>query len=239
MKSVKQVQQKGFTLLEVIVAFTILGLMAAMVFSGLRFALNAYQRSQVRIEAAARERVLLDHIRRQLASLYPLRPTAAFAQSALTGDVAESAPQIVPFPLFYGQFDTVTFVSVAPLILDNSPGLTIVRYGLAEDEFGEYYLGAMETRFSGIDSFNMMTASPQGKPLEIVDDIEDLGFEYYGLDPVSQTYQWFSAWDGQEMLSAPRAVRLRFNESELIVQIKADTGGIAQPGVQNLFQRSQ
>lgn len=242
----------GFTLIEVIVAFTILGLMAAMVFSSLRFAVNSYQRSQERIEAAARQRVLLDHVRRQLGSLYPLRPTGSFAQIALeqggpsgSAGLPGAGASVVQFPLFYGQFDTMTFVSVVPLILKDSPGLTIVRYGVAEDEFGERYLGTMEGRFSGLESFFYMAGDPPGTPLAIVDDIEPGGdptFDYYGFDPESLTFQWFEAWDGQQMQSVPLMVRIRFNQSELVVQVHAEALGGAtqtQSVIQNIFQRNQ
>ncbi|UCF39497.1 MAG: prepilin-type N-terminal cleavage/methylation domain-containing protein, partial [Acidobacteriota bacterium] len=54
----KNYGQRGFTLLELIVAFTILALLAGMVFSSLRLSLSSYEKSQERLEEEARRRVL-------------------------------------------------------------------------------------------------------------------------------------------------------------------------------------
>ena len=62
-------------MLELMVAFTIMALMAGMVFSSLRMAMNIYDKSQERIEEEAVRRILLDHVKRQIGSLFPLRPS--------------------------------------------------------------------------------------------------------------------------------------------------------------------
>lgn len=218
----------GFTLLELIVAFTILALVAAMAFAGLRLALNSYEASQSRLEEAARERVLLDHLKRQIGSLFPLTPTAAFAADSQDQlEPADVGSQMLAsqFPLFYGDSDSVTFVTVAPLVLAENPGLTVVRYGLAQNEFGDYYLGAMETRYTGRGVFLTMADLPRGKPLPLIYDIEDLLFEYYGYDFTTDSYRWFSYWNGEEMMMVPDAIRITYDDEYILVPVNANFSG--------------
>ena len=231
--------QAGFTLLELVVSFTILALMAGIVFSSLSFVLNSYESSQERMEDQARERVLIDHVRRQVGSLFPLRPTGDFAASETDQGQADPLTQLVQsqVPLFYGQDDYMTFISVSPLILGDQPGLTVVRYGAAQDEYGDFYLGAMETPFSGIMSFEEMSAMPRGKPLPLVEGVEHLSFEYYGYDPNTETSQWFPYWDGSEMQAVPQGVRINFNDRSLVVQVNANFfGGGTSSSIRNLLQ---
>ena len=162
-------------------ALTILGLMSAVVYSSFRLSLKSYSRSQERLEEAARKRVLGDLIKRQIGSLFPVRPAGSFLEPQPEGAQAGRYPQAFSqFPLFNGSPESVTFVTVAPLMLHKNPGLTVVRYGLAEDEWGGFYLGAMETRYQGFDSFLTMAEVPRGKPLPLVEPGADLRFEYYG-----------------------------------------------------------
>jgi hypothetical protein len=184
--------------------------------------------SQSRLEDAARERVLLDHLKRQVASLYPLTPTAAFA--ADWEDPAQ-APDLTTqmlasqAPLFYGDEDSVTFVTIAPLVLNENPGLTVVRYGLAQNEYGDFYLGAMEARYTGLRVFLMMADLPQGKPLPLISDIESLQFEYYGYDFETDSYQWFTFWNGEERGAAPSAIRIRYDDEYVLVPVNASVAG--------------
>ena len=67
--------QAGFTLIEFLIAATLLALMGAAVFGSLRVALNSYTRSQELMQEDGRQRVLEDMVRRQLGSLYPLAPS--------------------------------------------------------------------------------------------------------------------------------------------------------------------
>lgn len=226
--------RKGFTLLEVVVAISIMGLLSVMVFSSLRLALNSYDRGQKRIESEAISRALSDHMKRQIASLFPLVPTAGMGISEQAGNMGINNPLIqmnaegsqgnrLQQPLlFYGQPESMTFISVVPLVHVNSPGLVIVRYGLARDETGGFYLGAMEMPYTGIESFIMMTESPQGKPLPIIEGIEQVRFSYYGFDPVRQGFFWYQHWNGSEAMAVPSAVRIEHGDTTTFVQINSE-----------------
>ncbi len=216
---------EGFTLLEVIISFTILALMAGMVFSSLRLALNSYEKSQGRLVEEAERRVLLDHVKRQIGSLFPLQPTVSriggAEQAQMQGDIGARLA-MSQVPLFYGGPEFVTFITVAPLILQQNPGLTVVRYGLARYDGGGYYLGSMEARYTGLESFLAMAEElPEGEPLHLKDGIQTLEFQYYGYDPQAQVYDWFPSWSGEELGSVPDAIRLTFDNEYMVVPVNA------------------
>jgi prepilin-type N-terminal cleavage/methylation domain-containing protein len=221
---------RGFTLIELIISLTILALMAGIVFSALRMAVNTFDRSQIRIDKAATQRVLFEMIKRQIGSLYPVRPSAGFVMASdpnqqLADPIAQM--QAAQAPLFDGEPDFVVFVTVAPLVLIENPGLTVVRYGLAQNEFGDYYLGSMELRYTGQESFNLMVTAPSGKPLPLVDKLQTLSFQYYGFDQNTSSYAWFPIWRGDEMGGVPEAIRINFDSGYVLVPVNAIFGGSA------------
>lgn len=230
----------GFTLLEVVVALTILALMAGIIYGSLRVAANSYSRSQQRMEKQARERVLRDFMRRQLGSLFPLLPAGSFLPEegeSLEGQENVDPTTLALAPLFEGTPRTVTFITVAPFMHLRNPGLTVVTYGRAEDEQGREYLGAMETRFTDVNSFYYMADIPRGKPLPIVEGVEDVRFSYYGYNPDNGTYGWFDEWSGEDSNSVPSAVRVDFEGQQIIVPINATDFGANQRGAQLLQMR--
>lgn len=232
---------RGFTLLELIVAMAIVGIMSAMVFSSFRLAVNSYEKSQERVVEEARRRVLQDQIRRQIGSLFPLRPSFSVFSQRITSSGRQNTPEQLLYsqvPLFYGTSDAMTFITVAPLILHENPGLTVVRYGLAQDEFGRYYLGAMEERYLGLGTFTEMVQSPQGRPYPLIKGMSQLSFEYYGYDTDSQSYGWWTHWSGEERQAVPLAVRIQWDDRHLLVLINANYfGGRIQTAIQNLLRR--
>lgn len=231
---------RGFTLLEVVVALTIMTLMAAIVYGALRIASNSFTVSQDRMEEQARQRVLKDFMRRQLGSLFPLRPSGSFLPEegeALEGEEQLDLLTLAQSPLFEGTSRTVTFITVAPFMHLRNPGLTVVTYGRAEDEYGQEYLGAMETRFVDVDSFNYMAGIPSGKPLPIVEGVKDVRFSYYGYNPDTDSYEWIDEWSGELMGNVPSAVRVEYNDQQITVTINATDLGTRQALNRALRQR--
>ncbi|MCH7803359.1 MAG: type II secretion system protein [Acidobacteria bacterium] len=228
----------GFTLLEVIIAFTILGLMSGLIFSSFRMSLNSYEKSQERLDVEARKRVLQDLIKRQIGSLFPVRPSASFLDlQAADAQQTQQTRVFAQMPLFSGTSEAVTFATVAPLMLQENPGLTIVHYGLAQDEWGNTYLGAAEASYMGLESFMSMLDPPTRTPLALIEDIVDLSFQYYGFDPQSQSYDWFDSWNGEELLAIPLAIRIDYDENHILVPINASfTGSQFRQGMQRFIQ---
>jgi hypothetical protein len=100
------------------------------------------------------------------------------------------------------------------------------------------YLGSMETRYQGLDSFWRMIEVPAGKPLPLVEGVSDLKFEYYGYDSESEIHRWFSSWIGDQMRAVPEAVRIQFDDQQLIVASHATFSGSNRRGrLQRLIQR--
>ncbi|HUV13215.1 MAG TPA: hypothetical protein VMY18_06205, partial [Acidobacteriota bacterium] len=103
-----------------------------------------------------------------------------------------------------------------------NPGLTIVRYGLAQyDNGGGHYLGSMEASYTGLESFLLMAGVPEGEPLHLKDGIQSLVFHYYGFDPQAQVYDWFTEWRGEELVSVPDAIRITFDDEYIVVPVNA------------------
>lgn len=60
-------RQTGFTLLELVVAITLMGLVLVVLYSGLRLGLNSWDRGEQRAEVTNRQRLVEEFLRRQLA----------------------------------------------------------------------------------------------------------------------------------------------------------------------------
>ena len=64
--------EQGFTLLEMMVAITLVVLMAVGIWSVFRTSLRTWSRGTETIDASQRQRNIQDMVRKQLASAYPL-----------------------------------------------------------------------------------------------------------------------------------------------------------------------
>jgi prepilin-type N-terminal cleavage/methylation domain-containing protein len=221
----------GFTLIEVVVAFTIMALLTAALFVSFRLAVNSYRTGQERMESEAYKRALEDQIKRQIGSLFPLRPALSFASLQRQGGDTAEALALSQIPLFHGDPMSMTFITVAPLLLHENPGLTVVRYGLAEDEYGTSYLGAMEARFLGFDSFARMIDIPRGKPLPLIHPVRQLRFEYYGYDLQMQDFAWFAGWNAEQRRATPTAVRIHADDRTITVRINASFNSMPFAGM--------
>lgn len=92
--------QRGFTLLELLIALAIVGALLAIAFGGLRVALAAWRQGEDRAEAYQHVRGIAALLERAVGAAYPYRATR------------EPSPQ--PVLLFRGTASRIEFVTQAP-----------------------------------------------------------------------------------------------------------------------------
>lgn len=98
-------EQTGFTLLELVVAITLTGLVLVLLYSGLRLGLNGWDSGEARAEATNRLRLAEEFLRRQLAQSMTVRRT---------NDRQE------PVVVFTGEASSIEFV--APMLAQLGQG---------------------------------------------------------------------------------------------------------------------
>ena len=213
----------GFTLLELIVSLTILGVIVTIVFGAMRIGVSAWEKGEGDIENQQRYRIVLDRIGQQMASMaVPVdMPQADAVKYLLKGDAA-----------------SVEFVSRISLMPENRSGLVYVKYEVRTDGEGERSLSCYEQSL----------ARRSADPLENIVEEEDLhvllphvkecGFEYFkpsipeaagkgpnvaadrntdikknvGADDAggdgNKAFSWEMSWDPEVEQHNPRAVAM-------------------------------
>src|SRR5437867_2429623 len=100
MRTTRAPVERGFTLLEVVIALAIVGALLVIAFGGLRVGLSAWGKGEDRAEAHQHLRSLMTLLARSIGGAYPYRIAP------------EEAP--VPVVVFEGEADSLSFVTLAP-----------------------------------------------------------------------------------------------------------------------------
>lgn len=176
-------RSRGFTLLEVLIALSIVGLLLTIAFGGLRVALAAWRQGEDRAEAHQHVRAVAYTLSRALGAAYPYRGTRGPSPEAMVlfsgGESRlEFVTQAAPLPLQ----TPVAFTAVVIALDDgNEPGLVVRQRPMPNrDPFTE---GAVVMRDPGVTS---------------------VAFKFQNEDG-----EWVDTWDGQDAKTIPRAVQLR------------------------------
>ncbi len=179
-------RQTGFTLLELIVAITLMGLVLVVLYSGLRLGLKSWDGGEQRAEATNRLRLAQEFLRRQL------------AQSIAAYPVNERQERIVAFA---GRSDGIEFV--APMLAQlGQGGLYRVRI--------EAVNGRLWIRWRPY----LPTDPEAGEERETVllEGVSNVEWAYFGpeqADGPESPPRWHSAW--ANLQRRPQLVRLNLN----------------------------
>jgi len=174
--------QRGFTLLELVLALAIVGAMLAIVFGGLRVGLRAWQRGEQGAE-----------------SLQHARSLSVLLAQSLGGSHAYLAPATgsQPVVLFQGEPDRVSFVTVSPPFPLQAPiAFTAVTFSL--DEGGQRGFAVREKALPSDEPF------APGTPMVVDPALTGVRFRY--LRDTEGT--WEDRWDGAQERGLPRAVEV-------------------------------
>jgi prepilin-type N-terminal cleavage/methylation domain-containing protein len=230
----QQSPEAGFTMLEVLIAVTLVAMLSIGLYAVLRISLRVWSRGTEYTDANQRNRSVMDLMRKQIASAYPLNTSPDQQQQGAAAH-----------PIFNGDDTGFSFVSLDALQFNSSPGLTFVSYEIAQDSNGMYSLIEKETPYTrqltvetgstiGLsDSIAVEDNADQFQEITIFDNLTNCTFEY--LDPgtsdttgtttgtgtttttgttgttastTTATPQWVTEWVGQDKMRLPLAVRI-------------------------------
>jgi general secretion pathway protein J len=179
-------QVAGFTLLELLIAITLLGLLMAALFGGLQLGARAWERSEERLDQSARLQVVQNFLRDRLTQAYPLESDDGTDRSRLA---------------FAGDVDTLQFVTLMPEYL----GAGFAEFVLAVDDQDE--VKNLVVRWRRIDPVDpLATADEEPQIKVLLEDIERLDIAYYGARDRREPAFWRDQWLDAAQL--PRLVRL-------------------------------
>lgn len=182
-------REAGFTLLELLIAFTLLAMLLALLAGGLRFSATAWQKGVGKIDAVTEVGLVQQLLRRLLSEALPLRPF-----------VEQDSPSIA----FSGDADNVSFLGFAPA--QAVPG-GLYQIGLAiEGDRGDRNLVMSWRRltFEGRD----FAPWDENQRSVLMAGIDSGAFAYFGPDgPDRANPSWRDLWKDPSAL--PVRVRLR------------------------------
>lgn len=194
----------GFTLLELLVAITLLGLLMAALFGGLRLGARVWATGETRLDTAARIQIVQDLVRQRLAQALPLE-----AVLPEEGDGYQ--------PLFLGQVDSVRFASLLPEHLGADIALMELALADSDDVEGTTNLVLRWRRFepeAGTvqDAEPVPDAAPEERVL--LEHVEALEIAYFGALNRDELPDWWEAWEGQIELPQLVLLQVRFAEDD-------------------------
>jgi len=185
---------RGFTLVELLLAITLMSILLGLTYSGLRAATRSSQRGEILLAAGGELRASHQFMRRQLNQMLPL----SFAE---TDDLQPL--RIV----FQGDATYIKYVAPMPGYL-GSGGPQVQLIEVVNGDNGEFVVQFSHALLQGFTEDRLY----ERDPVILLEKVSSAGFEFLGRDEDGELTGWSTTWDTEEIL--PVAVRLDLEFSE-------------------------
>lgn len=183
---------RGFTLIEVLIAITLLGVMVVLLFASLRIAAESWDAGEKKISQVNRRMVVYQFFKRHLADIRPLNTPA----NPETGQEA--------VPIFEGKPQSLRFVASMPA--------SAARRGLQVFSIAPARQNPHTIQVS-LRPYPPRQSDERSQPDDLLHDVESLRFAYFGkLDDTMQSGQWQEQWFSQQTLPSLIKVSIRLKE---------------------------
>jgi general secretion pathway protein J len=182
----------GFTLVEVLVALVLLGLLSMALFSSVRFGVTAWRRGGERSDQIHTSMLVQDLLRRLIGQAYPL----VLADGSGSGRVD-----------FAGTAASLDFLAPVPAALASGGR---ARFTLAIERRGE---GA-DLVLTSRPELAASESAAQLSRKTLLAAIEAGEFAYFGAVQRQSVAQWHERWNGEMSLPALVRVRVSFARGE-------------------------
>ncbi|NCF62923.1 MAG: prepilin-type N-terminal cleavage/methylation domain-containing protein [Gammaproteobacteria bacterium] len=182
----------GFTLVEILLALTLMSMLLALAYGGLRASTRATDKGQTVLEDSSRIRMAHQFVRKRLNQAIPL----AYAESE-DGTLRT---------VFEGQAGKIRYVAPMPGYLGFG-GPQVQELELVPSENGQA-LVLSHALLQGFEEANLYLRPP----IVLVDNIASGEFSFLGRDENGELTPWLSTWE--EIGSMPESVSLAVEFSE-------------------------
>lgn len=183
--------QRGFTLLELLISLTLLGLILVLLFGGLRLSIRSWDSVQKKVDNLNSVRSVEGFLRREMEQIYPYRWKAAPARRFA----------------FVGERHKVNFVGPMPSRIGIG-GLYAIALELEQTGSGRRLtwkyvpVDPQMQDFSSLDPAKEIVLA--GTELIAVDDI---WLSYFGRETESAAPRWLDRWDST--VTMPQLIRIK------------------------------
>ena len=187
-------RQKGFTLIELVVAMVLLGTMLVLLYSGLTFALRGWDAGDANGRRTADRRIGENFLRRELTELFPMRWKDAVALKFA----------------FEGEERRLRFVSSRPAGLSQG-GLSLVGLEVEQDASGKARHLTMRRAMPDDEARNFAPLDHSERTV-LIADVDSVAFAYFGSENDFSESKWTDTWTYNARM--PQMVRMRVKTAD-------------------------
>ena len=183
----------GFTLIEVVVTFTLLGFILLIIFGAFRLGLSAWERGESTKEEYQKVRIISQLISQQIKSIVPYKIRTQKAE----GD----------YLAFDGKAHSLKFVSALPIKAKQPEGFVYAIYEFKEGGREGGRLVLYEQRALNKDFFE--EEPKEELAVSLLEGISNVRFEYYREEDLlkNQKEEWVEEWNAKEEKELPKNLK--------------------------------
>jgi len=193
----------GFTLLELMISFALMGLLAVIIASALRVSLGAVERADTIVEGLERMRTSINIINSQIQSQIPLT-------------YEEDGER-----RYYFKGDNVSLQMSTGYSIWNGQSMCVVRYEVVSDDENKKTLKAYEHLIRPSDT----PGSGDMMETELLSGADEIGFEYFYKGPTDEHGEWVDEWPEEDALPDKIRLNISYNGAGFSMVIPVRTTG--------------
>jgi general secretion pathway protein J len=189
----------GFTLLELLISLTIVGVVLVIIFGALRIGARAWEKGEADVEIQQRERVVLALVKKQIASFCD----------------REIEPKDKDPYLFKGDEKSMAFMSRLSAVPAIRSGMVYVKYVINSTDEGRDELAFYEQDVVSMGVEGVLEDPDEAEFQLLIPGSYHISFDYLKRPEERDTSPvWQDIWDPESDEGFPMAVRMTFQRDE-------------------------